>query len=131
MNGQLFAVLFWYILLGPIAALIYRFSSQSQHQSLVKQQATLLTAVLDWLPARMTALLYLLVGNFQPGLKQFAQQFFSEPTANSKVLADSGMDALGHKGDDLPTLAEAEHLVEHAIIAFLVLLACFTLVAWM
>lgn len=130
-NSQLFAVLFWYIVLGPIAALVYRFTSQCQEQALVKKEATLLTGILDWLPARMTALLYLLVGNFQPGLKQFAGLLFSEPAKNPLVISSCGLQALGARAEETPTLPQAENLVEHAIIAFLVLLACFTLVAWM
>ena len=129
-NGQLFAILFWYIFLGPLAILAYRLISLSQNQKAVSQQALWLTNGLDWLPARMTALLYLIVGNFQAGLRLFSKLFFSEPTKNKDLLSACGLQALGSGGDEQAAMPLAEHLVEHAVIALLVLLACFTLVAW-
>ena len=56
-NGQLFSVICWYISLGPMAALAYRLISLSQNQKAVSQQALWLTQLLDWFPARITALL--------------------------------------------------------------------------
>ncbi len=130
-NGQIFAVLFWYIILGPLAVLAYRLISLCQNQQVVKQQATWLTQILDWLPTRMTALLYLIVGNFQAGLGFFAKMFLYKPVNNQIVLSTCGLQALGAGGSEPLTMPQAENLVEHAVIAILVLLACFTLVAWM
>ena len=129
-NGQLFAALFWYIVLGPVAALAYRLISLSQNQKAVKPQAVWLTDVLDWLPARMTVLLFLIVGNFQAGLRHFSKLFFTAPEANQTLISDCGLQALGCVGDEPVAMSQAENLVEHALIALLVLLACFTLVAW-
>lgn len=130
-NGQLFAVIFWYIVLGPLAALAYRLISLCQTQQVVKQQASRLTQVLDWLPARMAVLLYLIVGNFQAGLRPFTKTFFSKPGDNQRLLSTCGLQALGSSGSGPLTMPHAENLVEHGVIALLVLLACFTLVAWM
>ena len=130
-NGQLFAVLFWYIILGPLAVLAYRLISHSQSQPAVSQSASRLTSILDWLPARMTVLLYLLVGNFQAGLRNFSKIFFSAPANNNTLLSVCGMQALGSGASDPVAMPHAESLVEHAIIVLLVLLAFFTLVAWM
>ncbi len=130
-NGQLFAVLFWYIILGPLAVLAYRLISLCQNQQTVSQQALWLTQVLDWLPARMTVLLYLIVGNFQAGFPSFVKMVLGEPAKNQSLLSACGIQALGSGESESPTMPRAENLVEHAVIALLVLLACFTLVAWM
>ena len=130
-NGQLFAVLFWYIILGPIAILAYRLISHSQNQPAVSQPASWLTKVMDWLPARMTVLLYLLVGNFQAGLHSFFKLFFTVPENNHTLLSVCSMQALGSGKSEPLVMPDAESLVEHAVIVLLVFLAFFTLVAWM
>ena len=127
-NGQLFAVIFWYIVLGPLAILVYRLLSLSQSQDAVKLQARRVTDILDWLPARMTVVLYLLVGNFQAGFRHLCKLFISPPENNHILLSECGLQAMGNEP---PTMSRAESLVEHGLIALLVLLACFTLAAWM
>ncbi len=130
-NGQLFAVLFWYILLGPLAALVYRFISQCRHQSSLASLATKLTDILDWLPVRMAILLYLLVGNFQVGFRVLLTSFFKAPANNQILLSGCGLKAIDSGEASTIKMAQAENLVEHAVILLLVLLAFFTLVAWM
>ena len=62
-----FAVIFWYALLGPLAALAYRLlallSEHAQLQAL-REQAVQLRHALDWLPVRALAASFALVGNF-------------------------------------------------------------------
>ena len=131
-NAQIFAPLFWYIFLGPMAALAYRLVSVSQEQKVTRSSATRLTQIFDWLPARMTALLYMLVGNFQLGLAQYARLFLSKPEENETFIAQCGLSAMDAKrGGSEASMIQAERFVEHAIIALMVLLACFTLFAWM
>ena len=130
-NGQLFAVVFWYIATGPLGLLVYRMVSLCQKQALVSQQASWLTGLLDWLPARMTSLLYLLVGNFQSGLQHFSRLFFTSPENNYTMLTVCGLHAARHDEQEQVPLPQAERLVEHAIIVFLVLIALFTMVAWL
>jgi AmpE protein len=129
-NGQLFAVLLWYIALGPLAAIIYRLISQSRHQPALNSLASRLTNVFDWFPARMTVLLYLLVGNFQAGLRDFSKLFFKPPANNQILLRVCSLQALDSSGVESAKILRAENLVEHAVILLLVLLAFFTLVAW-
>jgi len=129
-NGQLFAVLFWYIVLGPLAAMMYRLISQSRHQPSLNLLASRLTNIFDWIPARITVLLYLLVGNFQAGLRDFSKLFFKPPANNQTLLRVCGLQALDSSGVESAKILRAESLVEHAVILLLVLLAFFTLVAW-
>ncbi len=130
-NGELFAILFWYLILGPVGILAYRLVSLSQGLTLFDKKVSGLLNLFDWLPVRMTALLYLLVGNFQAGFHSFSKMFFSAPRMNKKILNDCGKLALSHDNREQKTMLQAEKLVEHATIVFLVLLAIGTLVAWM
>lgn len=130
-NSQLFAIIFWYVLAGPIAALAYRLISLSCAIQEVKQQAIEVSEILEWIPARLTALLYLLVGNFQRGLSLFVKYFFASPNLNNKMLYDCGLQVVRTTEDETVPMPVAESLVEHAVIVLLVFIALFTLVAWM
>lgn len=62
-----FAVIFWYALLGPVAALAYRLVAlSSEHATLpaLREAAAQVRHGLDWLPVRVLAASFALVGNF-------------------------------------------------------------------
>ncbi|WP_439854479.1 regulatory signaling modulator protein AmpE [Pseudomonas yamanorum] len=62
-----FAVIFWYFLLGPVAALAYRLLALATEHSknpLVAERAGQLRHAFDWLPVRLLAASFALVGNF-------------------------------------------------------------------
>lgn len=62
-----FAVIFWYALLGPLAALAYRLTAlASEHAVLpaLREAAVQVRHALDWLPVRVLAGSFALVGNF-------------------------------------------------------------------
>ncbi|MDI9818248.1 MULTISPECIES: regulatory signaling modulator protein AmpE [unclassified Legionella] len=130
-NGGLFAVIFWYIAAGPLGVLVYRLISLSRTQSLTTRLAQMLTDLLDWVPARLTVLLYLLVGNFQKGIRFWIGMFFASPDKNYLLLSQGGL--LAAKTDEMEVIQMpyAENLVEYALIVYLVFLALFTLVAWL
>ena len=128
-NRQLFSVIFWYIIGGPIIVLTYRLITLCRDISMVSQEANQLTDVIEWLPARVSVLLFLLVGNFQRGFVLFTKLFFSKPELNTQLLSSCGLQAAHTNGTDEIPLPVAESLVEQAAIVFLVFIALFTLVA--
>ena len=130
-NGQVFALVFWYIVTGILGVLIYRLISLCRAYEPTAKIATWLTDILDWIPARLTVLLYLLVGNFQQGFHFFVQNFLSSPENNNSFLTKGGLLAARTNEAEPVTMPYAESLVEHALIVFLVFLAFFTLVAWL
>ncbi|MCL9685653.1 regulatory signaling modulator protein AmpE [Legionella maioricensis] len=130
-NRQLFSVVFWYILAGPIAVLTYRLITLCRDINSMSQQADQVTNILEWIPARLSALLFLLVGNFQRGFILYTRLFFSKPELNSQLLSNCGLQAARTSESDEIPLPVAESLVEHATIVFMVLIALFTLVAWL
>ncbi len=129
-NRQLFAVLFWYILVGPVTLAFYRLVSLSQNFRLAGLAAAWLTNLLEWMPARMTILLYLLVGNFQAGVRHYSKLLFTAPSENQLLLGECSAQALGCKTSEPVFMPSAENLVEHALILLLVFVALFTLIAW-
>ncbi|MBA4696858.1 MAG: hypothetical protein H2069_05700 [Legionella sp.] len=131
-NGALFAVIFWYIVAGPLGVLFYRLVALTS--SKVSEAANIsadLVALFDWIPARITAIFYLLVGNFQRGIRWVIEQFFSVPANNATFLSQTGLLAVRSNEKDILSMPDAENLVWHAVILCLTLLAGFTLMAWL
>lgn len=130
-NPQLFAVMFWFIIAGPLGGLAYRLFYLCKDQDASKDAARCLTSWLDWVTARLTLLLYLLVGNFQRGYKYFCSMFLASPNRNEQFLSEGGLLAAHTDADEAVSLPYAQNLVEHALVVYLVFLALFTLVAWL
>lgn len=62
-----FAVIFWYVLLGPLAALAYRLLAllvEHGQSDALRERAGQLRHAFDWLPVRVLAASFALVGNF-------------------------------------------------------------------
>src|SRR5207253_3938352 len=62
-----FAVIFWYFLLGPVAALSYRLlalAAEHGKNPALAERAEQLRHAFDWLPVRLLAASFALVGNF-------------------------------------------------------------------
>lgn len=62
-----FAVIFWYFLLGPVAALSYRLlalAAEHSHNPGVAERAAQMRHAFDWVPVRLLAASFALVGNF-------------------------------------------------------------------
>ena len=129
-NNQLFGVVFWYIALGPLAVLVYRLISLCQNETPLRDRAVWITNILDWVPARLTVVLYLLVGNFQQGFQCLLQRKSVTPAENNALLSEVGLLAVGPQEEKI-ALPAAQGLVEHAMVLCLVLLALFTLVSWL
>lgn len=72
---RIFAVLFWFSVLGPLGALAYRLTRETRR--LAREQvrpglgpaSEYLLFLLDWIPARMLAGLFALAGCFEPAIK--------------------------------------------------------------
>lgn len=130
-NSQLFAVILWFILLGPLGALAYRLLYLCLEHETARPAAGQLIGLFDWVSARVTVLLYLLVGNFQQGFHYYCQMFFSRPENNTTLLSTGGLLAARTAVEEPVLLPHAQNLVEHALVVLMVLLAFFTLVAWL
>ncbi|MDY0917808.1 regulatory signaling modulator protein AmpE [Pseudomonas viridiflava] len=66
-HQSFFAVIFWYFLLGPVAALAYRLlalAAENGTTPALVERAAQLRHAFDWVPVRLLAASFALVGNF-------------------------------------------------------------------
>ena len=144
-NERLLAILFWFILLGPVGALLYRLTSQMCRYVEAGEQGELaaavyrLHAILAWVPARMCALVYALAGSFTDALKAWGEQQGPWYENSRTILIASGLGALGYQRGDETSPLENENgmvretldLVRRAVLVLLAVIALFTLSGWM
>ena len=154
-NNRVFAVVFWFIVLGPIGAWAVRVADLARRRALFREQREAsngtgadtrasdatdsIHALLVWVPARLAALGYALAGSFDHG--RSAWSTFPDSDAGSigesseKLLARVGNAALAFQ--PAPDASELENhvanaraarkLVYRALIFWAVLLALLTL----
>ena len=125
---QVFAVIFWFVILpGPAGAVLYRAAALlaeewgamtpgveptplTQARDEFGRPARRLLALLDWIPVRLTALSFAIVGDFEDAVacwRTQAQRWAAEDGGMAVgILLSSGGGALGVQlGGLLPTLA--------------------------
>lgn len=156
-----FAPIFWYVLLpGPMGALIYgltadvaRLPARRQTDPL-PQCVTLSRKVLkllDWLPARLTAITYALVGNFEEAVYCWRSQGVAWMPREQGIVLASGAGAMGVRlgesrttdsgpvtrvelgvGDaaDADAVRNAEGLLWRAAVVWLGVLLLVNIVSW-
>jgi len=161
-HRHVLAPIFWFVVLGPAGALLYRLALgvdvrwrrsgaplESHPQfGLFAQRAF---ALLDWLPVRLTAFSFAIVGDFEDAVQCWRTQSRQWIDAASGILLASGAGALGVRlGMPLPDefglearpelglgdpagvehLQSASGLVWRATVLCLLLLALLTLAYW-
>lgn len=88
-----FAVIFWYFLLGPVAALSYRLlalaAEHGQSPALV-ERAQQLRHAFDWLPVRLLAASFALVGNFAAVSRVMLHELLSWDISAEQLIDKAG-----------------------------------------
>ncbi|KAF1068661.1 MAG: hypothetical protein GAK45_01301 [Pseudomonas citronellolis] len=88
-----FAVIFWYALLGPAAALAYRLLALTVEHAGdggLRELAGRVRHALDWLPARALVLSFALVGNFIAVSRILLQELLAWDIPAARLLAEAG-----------------------------------------
>ena len=153
-NNRLFAVIFWFMLLGPLAAWAYRVTdlirrravfnaSRSEEDDMaavrMRDAAVTLHGVLAWVPARLTAIGYATAGNFDDAIAALrapaeqADATLSEH--NELLLARVGVAALGLQDNTDESMTErgargaaaANRLVFRLLLIWAVIISAMTL----
>ena len=96
-----FAVIFWYFLLGPVAALSYRLLALAAEHSLnpgVAERAAQLRHAFDWVPVRWLAASFALVGNFVAVSRVMLHELL-----NWNISAADLIDKVGLVAGEIPT----------------------------
>lgn len=131
-----FAVVFWYVLLGPVAALAYRLLALTLDRAkdaAMREQAGQLRHAFDWLPVRVLLASFGLVGNFVAVNRALLNDLLHWDIPASRLLADVGPVAAdlrepleGEAGiarlDNLAALLVRTRMLWYAAIALWILL---------
>jgi membrane protein required for beta-lactamase induction len=140
-NRRLFAVLFWFMLLGPLGAAAYRLTDLTdllvRHHT---REGLILPAeralnLLDWLPGRLSALGFALAGCFESavsGWRSCDKQGY--PSATAAILSCAGKGAVQldrHPADTDFALRETMALVWRTLAVWVALLGIITLSGWL
>jgi cobalamin biosynthesis protein CobD/CbiB len=104
-HRHVFAVLLWFVLLpGPCGALMYRLASLAREQwgrrsddgnGNFARFPVLAFAIIEWLPLRVTASAFAIVGNFEDAIHCWRNQADRWPDRNLGIVLASGAGALG------------------------------------
>ncbi len=77
-NSRLFAVMFWFVLLGPVGAVLYRLMERLLNQDYLEQSMQPINQVMrsmlgwvDWIPTRISLFAYMVSGAFEEGLQAY------------------------------------------------------------
>lgn len=130
-NRRVFAVIFWFVLLGPMGAvgfrffhLIYDYWFKSEEPK--KEAAESVLYALEWLPARITAIGYAIAGSFTDALDGWHRLGDHWQHDNRGVLIGSGLGALKlkhHSQFGLGEVTDARDLLTRTIIVWVAVLA--------
>ncbi len=122
-HERFFAIVFWFLILGPIGAIVYRmiswFHDNAVHGvSMYPKQAEQMTWLhgwAAWLPSRLVSLTYTLVGNFMASFDVWYKMAFKIGAVND-ILVDSGMASLGLHDTPANQASKDENLHAQALI---------------
>lgn len=145
-NNRLLAVIFWFVLLGPVGAVMFRLSSLLK-ESLVSETDEFAEAsrdlydILIWLPARFTVLSYAIAGNFVDTMSYWYGLSDLWSRESEDFIIVSGIGALRYErrvdhseneeDPDVNGIHHALSLVKRAVIVWVVVLALLTLTGWL
>lgn len=138
-NERIFAVIFWFVIIGPAGAMLYRLTTNLSKQEGLNDSlsavAILFQAVLTWVPARMLAMGYALTGHFDGALQAYRNRPYESDVAleNYDVLVNTGMGALRDQEatDEISSIISARNLVMRSILIWIAVLALLTLGGWL
>lgn len=137
-NDRFFAVIFWFVLLGPLGAILYRLTAHTMRatgNATLANAARQLQAMLAWAPAHLVAMGFALTGNYEGAKQQFAsknkQDDLSECNYHTLITAGQGALKDCAPGDETACIRSARGLVLRTLVVWLAVIAILTLMGWM
>jgi len=126
-----FGVIAWFIVLGPLGALFYRLSylyhahckaeEFDEHLPLMEQ----VIHWIEWVPARITSMLFLLTGDFMNGFYRIQDYLTDADADNNQLISETGIASLGLEmginDGDVDENHRTMALINRTIIFYLVL----------
>lgn len=141
-HERILGVIFWFLLLGPAGALLYRLACLlsarfRNEESEFGAAAYRLHQILAWVPVRLTALGYALSGSFVDAMQYWREEGAKWRDLNRGILVSAGFGALryGPAGEEmvatgLEDIRSTLSLVRRTVVLWLAVLGVFTLAGW-
>lgn len=146
-NIRMLGVFLWFILLGPVGAVLFRFScllktNQQDEKDDFAIASRELYQIMIWLPARICVLSYAVAGNFVDTMSYWNGVSDLWLRDSEEFIIVSGIGALRYEhranlheyedGEpDIIGIQQALSLVKRAVIVWVVLLALLTVTGWL
>lgn len=143
-NSRIYAVLFWFAVLGPIAAVAYRVLEQFYRGSHLGQElagqrqiAGDLLGWIDWIPSRISLFAFMISGHFEESLKAYRRGSLSavEPyEQNQDLLQQVGYSAIAPERVDskeraIMLVRRARGLILRSLLVWLLLLVVIEIIS--
>jgi AmpE protein len=119
-NRRVFAIVFWFFILGPAGAVLYRLlallatdAPQAAIDPQLVQDARTTESILDWVPVRILTFIFALGGHFVQVISIWRKQAPQGLTSNEAMLTECGYAALGLEVNG--TIVEDGTAERHAI----------------
>lgn len=139
-DQHLFGILFWYIILGPVGAVLYYLVDYLvEHRQMLAEDSKVilpslmrLQAILDWIPNRLIGLTYALVGHFSYAFSHWVQHLSAGLDKSHELTYLQGLEALelDHTAEEVADIEENQKaiaLIDRATVVWIVMIAIFTL----
>lgn len=135
-NDRIFSVVFWFVLLGPAGCFAFRIASQLRHRpvrdlSNLSAYVRSLYDLMNWAPARMTALAYALSGSLPHALDAWRFRDTIALHHNESILKNAGLGSLlltdSTESDLWEKIVSVHGLIKRSLMILLVVLALMTL----
>jgi membrane protein required for beta-lactamase induction len=165
LNERVLALLFWFVVLGPMGAVLYRSVAQLQGSTPTDDKSVMqediagfqgdgyrdstqrLKGIMDWLPVRLAALCFSMIGSFTDAMQQWRgdKQHHVDDwvVENNRLLLEVGIGALQLQDDykddaaDLDVDEAGEHVLaarslsKRTLLVWVTILALMTLIGWL
>lgn len=104
-NARLIGVFFWFTLLGPLGAMLYRLAAllqraEDERGGGLADALQGVMRILDWVPARLCAIGYALSGNFVEAVQGWRDDAGKWADTNRGVLLASGLGAMNQMDEE-------------------------------
>ena len=101
-NEKVFAILFWFMVLGPVGAFAYRccliLRDYNNHDCVTGHHCNTLidklVFIIDWVPSRLTAISFAMAGSFVESFEAWLHIPHASINSNHNVLLAAGLGAL-------------------------------------
>ncbi len=140
---NIFALIFWLLVFGSVGVVLYTLvvslrktleSEEDEKSKSLYAVAAKAEGILDWIPIRLMGITYALVGHFSPTFKCWYENLWTGIYYTREQAAGCGLIAMGM--DDAPgplsedQLGDIDGLVNRSLLVWLVVIALFTIGAW-